>query len=65
MKPCMILFLSFGQDAELITVMEIQPTQAAYFLCAFQRATDTVDPVGIFLDAFQNPLVGIILTELV
>ena len=59
--------------------MEIQPTQAADFLGVLQIAFDTVhlhlrlwlgkplelDRIGIFLNAFHNPLVGIILSELI
>lgn len=78
-KPCIIRLFLLWQDAELVAVVEIQFTQAADFLCVFQRATDTVhsdlrllfgktlefDRIGIFLNAFHNPLVGIILAELI
>ena len=79
MKPCVILLFLLWQNAELVTVVEIQPTQAADFLCIFQRATDTVHfdlrlfsgkvlelyRIGIFLNAFRYPLVGVIFTELI
>ena len=78
-KPCVIWLSFLWQDAELVAVVEIQPTQAADFLSVFERATDTVDldglcrlgkvgelhRIGIFPYAFCNPLVGVIVTELV
>ena len=79
MKPCVILFPVLRQDAELVAVVEIQPTQAADFLCVLQRAFQTIDldlllrlgkagefdRIGIFLNTLQNPLVSVILSELI
>ena len=79
MKPCIVLLFLFWQDAELVAVVEIQPTQAADFLGIFQRATNTVhsdlrlffgkalefDRIGIFPYAFRYPLIGVIFAELI
>ena len=79
MELRIILFSAFGQDTELIAVMEIQPTQAPDFSCSRQRAFEPIDfylllwlcksgelyGIGIFTNTLHNSLVGVILSELI
>jgi len=79
MELRIILFSAFGQDTELIAVMEIQSTQTADFSRSRQRAFEPIDlyllcrlgksgelyGIGVFTNTLHNSLVGVILSELV
>lgn len=73
MKPSIILFFVLRQDTELVTVMEIQPSQAADFLNIRKRPLDPIDldllrrvgksvkpySVGVLADTLRYSVVGI------